>query len=63
MFPLSEATIKARRTMSPNERLLDHQSRLYFWTNLGLGIALGLGFIVIIVHGRLGGRGQLTGSV
>jgi hypothetical protein len=51
MFPLSEATIKARRTMSPNERLIDHQNRLYFWTNLGLGIALGIGFIVIIVHG------------
>jgi hypothetical protein len=51
MFPLSESTIKARRTMSPNERLLDHQNRLYFWTNLGLGIALGIGFIVIIVHG------------
>ena len=51
MFPLSESTIKARRTMSPSERLLDHQNRLYFWTNLGLGIALGIGFIVIIVHG------------
>jgi hypothetical protein len=51
MFPLSESTIKARRTMSPTERLLDHQSRLYFWTNLGLGIALVLGFIVILVHG------------
>ena len=37
--------------MSPAERLLDHQSRLYFWTNLGLGIALGLGFIVILIHG------------
>jgi hypothetical protein len=51
MFPLSEATIKARRSMSTSERLLDHQNRLYFWTNLGLGIALVVGFIVIIVHG------------
>ncbi len=51
MFPLSDATLKARREMSPAERLLDHQSRLYFWTNLGLGIALGLGFIVILIHG------------
>jgi hypothetical protein len=51
MFPLSEATIKARRSMSTSERLLDHQNRLYFWTNLGLGIALAIGFIVIIVHG------------
>jgi hypothetical protein len=51
MFPLSESKIKARREMSPNERLLDHESRLYFWTNLGLGIALGLGFIVILIHG------------
>jgi hypothetical protein len=51
MFPLSDATIKARRTLSPSERLLDHQSRLYFWTNLGLGISLVLGFIVILVHG------------
>jgi hypothetical protein len=51
MFPLSESTIKARRSMSPSERLLDHQNRLYFWTNLGLGIALVIGFIVIIVHG------------
>ena len=51
MFPLSESKIKARREMSPNERILDHESRLYFWTNLGLGIALGLGFIVILIHG------------
>ncbi len=51
MFPLRESTLKARRSMSPRERLVDHQSRLYFWTNLGLGIALGIGFIVIIIHG------------
>jgi hypothetical protein len=51
MFPVSESTIKARRGMSPNERLIDHQNRLYFWTNLGLGIALVIGFIVIILHG------------
>jgi len=51
MFPLSEATLKARRNMSPNERLVDHENRLYFWTNLGLGIAVVIGFIVIILHG------------
>jgi len=51
MFPLRQSTIQARRNMTPNERLNDHQSRLYFWTNLGLGIALVLGFIVILSHG------------
>jgi hypothetical protein len=52
MFPLSESTLKARRNMSPNERLIDHENRLYFWTNLGLGIAVIIGFVVIIIHAR-----------
>ena len=51
MFPLSEKTLQARRNMTSNERLIDHQNRLYFWTNLGLGIALVIGFIVIFLHG------------
>jgi hypothetical protein len=51
MFPLSDEAIKSRRTLSLTERLLAHQHRLSFWTNVGLGIALGIGFIVIGVHG------------
>jgi hypothetical protein len=51
MFPLSEKTLQARRNMTSNERLVDHENRLYFWTNLGLGIALVIGFIVIFLHG------------
>jgi hypothetical protein len=51
MFPFSDATIKTRRTLSINERILAHQYRLSFLTNLGLGIALVLGFAVIGAHG------------
>lgn len=50
-LPFGEERIKARRGLRPSEiALADHQ-HISFLTNLGLGIALVIGFAVIFTHG------------
>jgi hypothetical protein len=50
--------LEARRLMTSNERLIEGQKDLRFWTNVGLGIAVALGVSVVACHG-----GVLTAGI
>jgi hypothetical protein len=43
--------IEARRQLTSNERLIEGQKDLRFWTDVGLGIAVALGLVVVACHG------------
>jgi hypothetical protein len=55
MFPLlfkaSKKDIEDHRFLRPSERAIQEHKNLCWWTNLGLGIAVVIGFIVIYAHG------------
>jgi hypothetical protein len=50
--------IETRRHMTRNERLIEGQKDLRFWTNVGLGIAVAIGLVVVACHG-----GVLTAGI
>ncbi len=50
--------IDARRQLTGNERLIEGQKDVRFWTNVGLGIAVAIGLAVVAAHG-----GVLTAGI